>query len=525
MEGSKKSLSGEYLGLWALMLCFGALGLMNLGGLRHDYDEGQYIALASAIASGEVPFKDFFYHQPAYYLYLLSFLPAPGPDTVWLYRLPAFVGTWLTGGVLYFLAKDGLKLRLSILAPALFYGSLLVEPGFLALPHGLMIFGTALGVYLIFLQGERRHVIAAGCVMACAVCLKALAISSIFAVALALVLLREHRSKLIPFSLSVAAVGLLGILGLHVLTDGGFVHALTLQFSRTSAQSGVQIMKSLPGLANDMEALGDVSSVAFNAAIHGLALTALPLKFSGNYLIANNTLHSLILGLVGLTGLFFRREKSQWFVILGLWWSMALGFILFAWSPAWKDYLIQYACPLALLGAFCLDGLWHRSHRYWAQRFLVLSIVGVAWLTMGASALDGMQAEADEMNGIQSSTNQSMAWLTFDPYLTFLTGSPEACGLRDPLTDFGLPTKLPGLEVFEGRRQTLARVMNCLQQAEMTGIWVDDESLMYIDQEFARYLLCQDRHLVVYEKRLHARKLRARVGLEIVDGTLCKDGW
>ena len=141
MEGSEKAQLGGSSGLWVLMLCFGALGLTNLGGLRHDYDEGQYIALASAIASGEVPFKDFFYHQPAYYLYLLSFLPDPGPSTVWLYRLPAFIGTWLTGAVLYFLARDGLKLRLSLLAPALFYGSVLVAPGFLALPHGLMIFG------------------------------------------------------------------------------------------------------------------------------------------------------------------------------------------------------------------------------------------------------------------------------------------------------------------------------------------------------------------------------------------------
>ncbi|MBT6490584.1 MAG: hypothetical protein HOK97_12515, partial [Deltaproteobacteria bacterium] len=324
MKGSENPLFGGHYALWSLMLCFGVVGLVNLGGLRHDYDEGQYIALASAIASGEVPFRDFFYHQPAYYLYLLSLLPEPGPSTLWLYRLPAFIGTWLTGAVLYFLARDGLKLRLSILAPALFYGSLLVGPGLLALPHGLMILGTTLGVYFIFVRGEGRHVLFAGCVMACAVCLKALAISSVIAMVLALVVLKEHRAKLVPFVASVAVVGLLGIVGLHLLTDGGFVHALTLQFSRTSAQSGVQIMQSLPGLANDMESLGDVSSVGFNAAIHAIALTGLPLKFAGNYLLANNTLHSLVLGVVGLVGLFAHRKQSPWFIVLGLWWFLAL---------------------------------------------------------------------------------------------------------------------------------------------------------------------------------------------------------
>ena len=43
---------------------------------------------------------------------------------------------------------------------------------------------------------------------------------------------------------------------MHALSDGGFTHALTLQLSRTSAQSGVQIMKSLPGLSADMESRG-----------------------------------------------------------------------------------------------------------------------------------------------------------------------------------------------------------------------------------------------------------------------------
>ena len=59
-------------------------------------------------------------------------------------------------------------------------------------------------------------------------------------------------------------------------------------------------MKSLPGLSADMESLGDVSSVLFNAAIHGVALTDLPLKFPGNYILANSTLHLCILALCGL---------------------------------------------------------------------------------------------------------------------------------------------------------------------------------------------------------------------------------
>ena len=136
-----------------------------------------------------------------------------------------------------------------------------------------------------------------------------------------------------------------------------------------------------------------------------------------------------------------------------------------------------------------------------------------------------MEKESLEITRIEQSTYQPMAWLTFDPYLRFRTGNPEACNLRDPLTSFGLPTNLPGFEKFERNRQTLDDVVGCLQDAALTGIWVDDESLMYIDKNFARYLLCQNRHLVVYQSRDHARRLRERVGLEAIEGELCEESW
>ena len=506
-------------------LCFGGVGLHFLGLMRHDYDEGQYIALAQAIGAGEVPLRDFFYHQTAYFLYLLSWLPEPHSENLWLYRLPALAGSCLTGVVLYWIARDGLKLRFAILAPVFFYGSLLLDPGLQALPHGLMIFCTALGIYLIFVRGERQHVVWGAVVMATGVCLKPLAIAPVIASALALGLLPRYRTHWFTYCLTIAAVGTLGFLGMHLLTDGGFTHALTLQFSRTSAQSGVQIMKTLPGLSADMEALGDVSSVLFNVAIHGIALTRLPLSFPGDYLFANSTLHVVLLGLGGLWALGRNRKDSPWFVVLGLWWAFAFGFICFVWSPSWQDYLIQYISPMALLAAVCLDRFLQGETLRSLRVVLVIALVAIA-VTVKAAAWDrGMKMEADEVHKIQSQSIGEMSWVTFDPYLRFKTDRTEACGLRDPLTAFGLPTDLPGLEVFESQRLTMADVLKCLETAEPTGIWVDDESLMYIDESFARYLLCQDRHLVVYHQPHHARRLRERVGLKFISGKLCEEHW
>ena len=71
MEPLSKAIFQGRTVLALVMVWFGGLGLLNLELFRHDYDEGQYIALAQAIAQGEVPFRDFFYHQPSYFLHLL----------------------------------------------------------------------------------------------------------------------------------------------------------------------------------------------------------------------------------------------------------------------------------------------------------------------------------------------------------------------------------------------------------------------------------------------------------------------
>ena len=523
-EAQEGILESRWL-LTVVMGCFGALALWKLGLFRHDYDEGQYIALGQAIASGEVPFRDFFYHQPAYYLYLLSWLPEPTAQSIWLYRLPGLIGIWVTGGVLYFIAKDGLNLRLAILAPVVFYACLLLAPGVQALPHGLMILGTALGFYLILVRGGRLHIIVGATLMAVAVCLKPLAISAVIAMAFTLLILPENRKHFILYLLTVALVGTLGILGMHLLSDGGFTHALTLQLSRTSSQSGVQIMKSLPGLSADMDTLGEVSSILFNVAGHGIALTQLPLDFPGNYVFANSTLQLLVLALIGLWGLRTVGRETPWFTALGLWWLMAAVFIFLVWSPSWQDYFIQYVSPMALLAARCLDRFCGGESLRPLRYGVTLYIVSIAILVQMASFSNGMAQEAAEVEKIKANTQGDMAWLTFDPYLRFKTGSEEACELRDPLNVFGMPTELPGLDIFESKRRTMADIISCLENAERTGIWVDDESLMYIDESLARYLSCQDKHLVIYHKPDHARRLRERLGLKVISGKLCEDHW
>ena len=193
MEPLSKAIFQGRTALALVMVWFGGLGLLNLELFRHDYDEANTSPWHRPLLRARCLFRDFFYHQPSYFLHLLSWLPEPQPQSLWLYRLPALLGSWLTGFVLYEIAREGLRLRLAILAPVLFYASLLLTPGMQALPHGLMIFTTALGFYLIFVRGGRKHIVVGAALMASGVCLKPLAIAPVFACACALLILPKYR--------------------------------------------------------------------------------------------------------------------------------------------------------------------------------------------------------------------------------------------------------------------------------------------------------------------------------------------
>jgi 4-amino-4-deoxy-L-arabinose transferase-like glycosyltransferase len=235
-----------------------------LGRLAYRFDEGVYIAQARLIASGEIPHRDFFLHQPALYPATLAALVWGNPSSLTPYRLVSLVVTAITAWLVFLLARRALSDGAGLAALALFLFHPLQYFGLIAYPNALMVLLAVAGFCLAIFPGSRRHVALAGVCLALSVLFKPVSLSTVLAVVLALLLSRQGRRRLPVLLGSLAGAGLGVTLVLTWISRGGFAQLLHLQVLRLFKGGGFEIMQGMERFQGIMDGAGVSSSLAWN---------------------------------------------------------------------------------------------------------------------------------------------------------------------------------------------------------------------------------------------------------------------
>jgi hypothetical protein len=177
------------------------------------------------------------------------------------------------------------------------------------------------------------------------------------------------------------------------------------------------------------EAHGVSTSFGWNLNEQVTTFTGMP--------FVNGNLWLLLLGIGGLTVLWGPRGQ-RWRgrrLLLTLWLGISVWATQYLWEPIWDHYCIQYVPPLAVLAAIFLHSWWTRAA---ASRRTHAAIVTVIVLTVALGAfgiVSRRRVNPDLL--VERPAHAGEAWLTFDPFVNFATGTVPLCGLIDPLNTYG----------------------------------------------------------------------------------------
>lgn len=421
-------LAGRDAAAWLLCGLFVAGGLPLLAGLEYNYDEGVYIQQALLILQGQLPFRDFFYHQTPLFPFSLAAAGAVAPQSLLAYRALSLVATALAGVFVHRIALRFVPWRWALVAMLLFYVVPLQFYGLLALPVALMQLCVIAGIALAFFSWRPRTV-ACGIMLCCvSVLYKPLTVAACLALGIALVVVPEQRRKL-PWAVAAVVVVVAVAWGVfHVASDGVFTTMITLQASRYATKGGFEVMMAFEPFRKIAEAAGVSTPFAWNVNEHRTTFLVMPL--------ANGNFWLLLLGLGGLAVVWGPRGR-RWRgrrLLLTLWFGVSAAFSLYLWEPIWDHYCLQYVPALAVLAAVFLHAWWSRAT---AGRWTRAAVVAVVVITAGLGVVGVTSRRRVSPDLLARPARAGEAWLTFDPFVNFVTGTVPACGVIDPINTYG----------------------------------------------------------------------------------------
>ncbi|MGH7789711.1 MAG: ArnT family glycosyltransferase, partial [Candidatus Binatia bacterium] len=199
------------LGLALLLsVAFAALIIPWLDAMPWEYDEGTFMLQARAILRGEVPFVDFFHHQPPLHLYLLAASGKLFGQTIFGYRLLSVASIGLSGVLLFLLIRPFAGPLPALVAQAIFLFSPSQVHALAAVAEVPMVTATLLGAALLFLGARRWSAYAAGVAFVAALLIKPTCLPMVAAAGLSLVYARDWRRlrDLVLAGIVAAAAGL-----------------------------------------------------------------------------------------------------------------------------------------------------------------------------------------------------------------------------------------------------------------------------------------------------------------------------
>ena len=398
-----------------------------LPSLEYGFDEGVYIQQARLVLAGQLPYRDFFYHQPPLYPFTLAASAGLAPDSLFLYRLPSLLAVALCGLLVHRIALQLMSGTGAVLAALLFYTAPLQYFDLLAMPNALMLVSATAALYLVWFT-ERRSAVALGALLfAVSMLYKPISIATALAAGVALAWHRERRRSL-AWATAVGAVGLgLAWALLDRLSEGAFTDLLALQGLRHAEGSGFELVKQFPDIGGTIEQLGIGSAIEWNFRQHARIF----LSISGpNPLFPLTALATA--GQILLLSPFGRRWQGQR-VMLTLWWTVPLLFSIFVWEPTWQFYFVQYLPPFAILASLFLCWLWQVPSGRKIARVAVVAAV----LCVSVSGVWHVVVRRNDYALVPRPQTAGESWLLFDPFLNFISGTQPGCGLIDPFNVYG----------------------------------------------------------------------------------------
>ncbi len=467
----------DLVALLACLVFLVAVG-SRLGSLAYNFDEAVNIHHAYAIGAGETPFVDFFYHQPPLYPLTLAAFASAAPESLPAYRLLSLLATALTGLLTFRIARRLLPPAFALCAALLLWVTPVQYFGLVALPNALMVALSTAGLLLVFFRRGYAATAAGGVLLALAILYKPLAVATALAAAGALLAARDGR-RLLVLALAGGATGAGGWLALHLWSGGVFSDLLALQLTRYAGKSGFALMASYPPFADLVQHLEIGSAVGWNLYEHRRTFLTFDL---------HACTHVALLAGAGqvVLGSRFAGALGDRRILLTLWWLLPVLFAVFVWEPSWDHYFVQYLPPLAILAALFLHWLWSRVRLRPLARAGVLLAVAYA-TAVGVIHLRALRRDFDRLPRAGS---DGEVWLTFDPFLNFVSGTRPACGVFDPFNVYG-PHSLTGiaeaplLSRFHVDRQEL---IDCLEADREIRIALGYWATWFVDEELRRFL-------------------------------------
>jgi hypothetical protein len=423
--GSRSWLDRNHaVAVWLLCGIFFAVSAPRLPYLQPNFDEGVYLVQAQLVRQGNVPYVDFFCHQPPLYLYALAPFAVPGPDSVTFGRLLSLLATGACGVLV---AKAGRRLAGStaaVLGQLAFYGAPLQIYGMLALPNALMVLLSAAGVFAVLLSERTRSTVAGGVLLTAAVLVKPLAMPVALATVLLVAAFRSERRKLPALVLSGLFAGLAAWLALHAASQGAFTEVLSLQARRYSGRSGFELMAHYVDFRTAMIERGAATPTLWNLSEHRAAF------LKGGLLNGN----LLLLIAAGASPFFWRRSMPQPLLAMACaWLFLTVVFSVLVWEPNWDHYYVQYLPPLSLLAGITLAAAVRARRLVW--RIAAIPLLA-GCLVLGPTqrwVAPNWYRRAAEIGR----RARGAAVFSFNPLINAVNGTRHVCGMVDPLNVYG----------------------------------------------------------------------------------------
>ncbi len=447
----------------------------ELTSLQHNFDEGVNVYAARLIQQGQVPFRDFFYQQPALYIYLLSLLPT---NQIWYGRLVSLLAAAASALVLLAIARHtfGARSWAPFVAVALFSGAGLQYFDLLALPVACMLlFGLLAAWLLCYRPGGLGAAASAGVCLALAIHFKPIALALAVALALALTVDPRRRRLVVPLTLVTGVVGLMGLALWHVVTAGAFTELIVTQTWHRASLSQVEAMATLPGLRDVVPHTAPAQNVLFYL-----------LAFEGHLdllMVAGALAGAWILWRGG--AVVPRAHAVLWTA----WLLLPVLFSFLVWRVAMEHYHVLLLPPLALLTSVSVERLAERGGlRRAAAGLLCAAVIGAGLLSTHARQKD---------YGPVAALRGGAPVVAFDPLVNVLSETEAACGVMH----FILPpyeAQLRGESSYEESRDRLVRCLEASPEVRIAIHQLSDLGFVHIDRTLRDYVLRQPRERVIF---------------------------